>query len=268
MKLLLLPAFVLTSLITLSQSTPPSEGFKPVLGNSEKYVTDTINFTPYSGGTIITNQYINDGALFSGSSGSSDPQVYDYGVGSYGAVLINNWYDPIRIDFVDTLTGTAVNLVEKIEFDNPVSSEVDYIVVDVYDASNNPIYHYVSASPENVVIDFGNPTAAYMIVDDSNSTAYIFDNLLLDFGEASSASLEENTNKIAVSVYPNPNTGSFKIQGNSVISEYEICNALGKVVQQGSPNKNEVSVNLNKKGVYFARVTTNGVVTTRRIIVT
>jgi len=171
------------SLSAQSQTTPMTPGDKPVASPSPKYITDTITLGSYSGGTVITNQTFTKGAVFSGI-GTPDPVVQDYGVGSWGNVLRSDtWYDPVRVDFVDTLTGLNLALVQKIELENPIDSEVDYVVVDVYDEFDNLLYHYLSASPEYITIDLGIPSAAYMILDDSLNTAYVVDNILLDFGD-------------------------------------------------------------------------------------
>lgn len=181
--LLLIGALIVVSISAQSQTTPAAEGYKPVASPSPKYITDTINFTPYASGTVLTNQTFQKGAVFSGIA-TPDPVVYDYGVGTYGKVLrSDSWYDPVRVDFVDTLTGTNLALVQKIELENPVTSEVDYMTVDVYDELNNLLYHHLSASPEYIIIDLGIPSAAYMVLDDSAATAYIVDNILLDFGD-------------------------------------------------------------------------------------
>lgn len=183
-RLLQFGSMILLAMSVQSQTSPPTKDFKPGNSPSPKYVTDTITFSPYASGTVITNQTYPKGAVFSGV-GTADPVVYDYGAGSFGKILRSDtWYDPVRVDFVDTLTGTNLALVQKIELENPINSEVDYITVDVYDEFNNLLYHYNSASPEYITIDLGTPMAAYMILDDSLNTAYVVDNILLDFGNA------------------------------------------------------------------------------------
>ena len=196
MKKLLLILLCLP-LITLAQQTsPPLEYFNPIHSSYFKSATDTINFSQDLGGTVITNQYIQQGALFSGV-GTLGPQVIDFDtIGNLGKVLhSHNWYDPIRIDFVDTVIGTSINLVQKIGFLNAVWQETDYIKIDVYDQIDNLLYHYLSASPEYVTIDFGIPEAAYMILDDSANTAYVIDNIILDFGVHSTSLQEHSSNK-------------------------------------------------------------------------
>jgi len=148
-------------------------------GDASSYVID---FEGYPSGTQITDQYLSYGVLFSGyPPGESPPMTEDYGAGSYGSVLrSHDWYSAMRIEFVDPLNPTFYLPVSHIEFDNPIDSEVDYIAVEVFDASGQLLYSYTSTSPERVVIDLGAPVAAYMILDDSASTAYVIDNLETD----------------------------------------------------------------------------------------
>ena len=148
-------------------------------GGASGYVID---FEGFPSGTPITDQYLSYGVLFSGyPAGNPPPVTWDYGPGSYGSVLISyDWFSAMRVEFVDPLNPTFYLPVSHIEFDNPINPEVDYIVVEVFDASGQLLYSYTSTSPERVVIDLGAPVAAYMILDDSASTAYVIDNLETD----------------------------------------------------------------------------------------
>jgi hypothetical protein len=143
---------------------------------------DVIDFEGYPSGTLITDQYLSYGVLFSGyPPGSPSPMTYDYGPGSYGSVLTSyDWFSAMRVDFVDPLNPSLFLPASHIEFDNPIDSEVDYILVEVFDAGGLLLYSYTSASPERVVIDLGAYVAAYMILDDSQTTAYVIDNLETD----------------------------------------------------------------------------------------
>ena len=145
-------------------------------GGASGYVID---FEGFPSGTPITDQYLSYGVFFSGyPAGNPPPVTWDYGPGSYGSVLISyDWFSAMRVEFVDPLNPTFYLPVSHIEFDNPINPEVDYIVVEVFDASGQLLYSYTSTSPERVVIDLGAPVAAYMILDDSASTAYVIDNL-------------------------------------------------------------------------------------------
>jgi hypothetical protein len=148
-------------------------------GDVRGYVID---FEGFPSGTPITDQYLCYGVLFSGyPAGDPPPLTWDSGPLSYGSVLISHdWYSAMKVEFVDPLNTAVYWPVSHIEFDNPINPEVDYIVVEVFDASGLLLYSYTSASPERVVIDLGASVAAYMILDDSADTAYVIDNLETD----------------------------------------------------------------------------------------
>ena len=145
-------------------------------GGASGYVID---FEGFPSGTPITDQYLSYGVLFSGyPAGDPPPVTWDYGPGSFGSVLISyDWFSAMKVEFVDPLNPGLYLPVSHIELDNPIDSEVDYLVVEVFDASGQLLYTYTSASPERVVIDLGADIAAYMILDDTASTAYVIDNL-------------------------------------------------------------------------------------------
>jgi len=145
-------------------------------GDASSYVID---FEGCPSGTQITDQYLSYGVLFSGyPAGDPPPVTWDYGPGSYGSVLISyDWFSAMKVEFVDPLNPGLYLPASHIEFDNPIDSEVDYIVVEVFDSNGQLLYSYTSTSPERVIIDLGAPVAAYMILDDSANTAYVIDNL-------------------------------------------------------------------------------------------
>jgi hypothetical protein len=139
-----------------------------------------VDFEGYPSGTIITDQYVDLGVLFSGIDSDPPPRTHEY-VDLYGKVLrSHNWYDAMVITFVNPDNPAAARPVQIIEFDNPIDTEVDYIQVEVYDVDDVLIYSYLSTSPEHVAIDLGLPSASYMILDDDQDTAYVIDNLYFD----------------------------------------------------------------------------------------
>ena len=72
--------------------------------NGIAQITNPIDFTADSTGTVNTNQYLNHGVIFSGYAGSNNPIVHEYLAPiPFGKVLhSDDWYNALRINFVDT----------------------------------------------------------------------------------------------------------------------------------------------------------------------
>lgn len=249
-----------------SQTTPPSEIYKSYISESVKhlYVCDTINFTPYATGMIINNQYQSEGVIFSGYNGSGDPEVYDY-TGELGKILhSDDWYNPIRLNFVDTINGSSYFLAKKIEFDNPINTETDYISINVYDSLDNLIRHYLSESPEHIVLNFDMPVAAYMVLDDSSHTAYIVDNFLIDFGNTNN--INEFNNE-SIKVYPNPSSGNINVIFPEK-AKLEILNIEGKTIRTYYDFDSKITIDTEelRTGVYVLKITSSKGVLIRKFI--
>ncbi len=189
-----------------AQSTPPADFLMPP--TSATYLRgygDTINFDGYSSGSIITDQYLNNGAIFSGYSGSGSPVTYDYGVYSFGSVMhSDDWYDPLKVTFVDPLDSSQPMLISHLSFFNPINSEIDFIKVIIYNESDSAIASYTSTSPEWVNIDLGVDEGSYAVFDDSASTAFVVDNIsFLSGGKATGIGSDPNYFSHS-SIFPNP----------------------------------------------------------------
>jgi hypothetical protein len=79
------------------------------------------------------------------------------------------------------------------------------------------------------------------------------------------------TNNNGISIYPNPNAGSFTVSnaaGNAM--KIEIYNVLGEKVYTKTTTDGSLAVNLdeNAKGIYLVKVTINGVTSTSKITIT
>jgi hypothetical protein len=213
----------------------------------------------------MTNQYQDEGVVFSGFNGSTAPLVFDFYPDPMGRVLrSDNWYNALRVNFIDTLNAFHYQLAKKIEFDNPCSSEVDYIRVDIYDSLNNHIMHYLSASPEHVVLNFTIPTAAYMVVDDSAETSYVVDNILVDFGNTSNINKISNNN---ITLSPNPNIGCMHVFITEK-SKLEILNTEGKTIYTFYTVDKETIINTDNipGGIYILKATSSKGIVIKKFI--
>ena len=269
---------IITGCLTSNAQTSPlvATSFNDISESTKIFsFSDTITFTPFSNGTIITNQYLNKGLVFAGYNGSTDPVIEDYSLIGlpYGKVLrSDNWYNALRINFVDTLNGSQYILAKKIEFDNVLDSalvhnkEVDYMSIDVYDSMDILIYHYLSSSHEHVVLNFGTPSAAYIVIDDSAGTAFVIDNILID--NFNSTSIDEPS-LFSNLFFPNPFTDElnfkFTINGIYQVALYDITSR--KLAEQQFTNSITLSTEQLVKGIYLYQVRNkNGVIKQGKVV--
>ncbi len=229
-------------------------------------ISDTIIFTPFMDGTIIATQYLNKGVVCSGFNGSMAPIVVDYDIFSipYGKCLrSDNWYNPLRINFVDSLNPSQYQLAKSIEFDNVIDSailhngEVDYMNINVYDSMNVLIYHYMSSSPERVVLNFGAPYAAYITIDDSANSAFVIDNILVDFENQTSVNELSSNN---FNIYPNPFSSSTTLYTDTFITSATLTvynSFLQKVKQIKNISGQTIVLDRDNlpNGLYFLQLT-------------
>lgn len=141
---------------------------------------DTLDFEGYPSDTPFLNQYQSCGVVFSSNGVASPPVTYDYGSFAWTSVLHSyDWFGELRMDFVSPLNGTTPLPASYVSFDNPVDSEIDYIVGTAYDLNGNVLTTFNSQSPDRVEISLPGPTIAYIVMDDANGSAYVIDNLVI-----------------------------------------------------------------------------------------
>lgn len=141
---------------------------------------DTLDFEGYASDTPFLNQYQSCGVVFSSNGVLTPPVTYDYGSFSWGSVLHSyDWYGELRMDFVDPANGTTHVPVSYVSFDNPIDTEIDYIVGTAYDVNGTVLTTFNSQSPDRVEISMAGPTIAYIVMDDANTSAYVIDNLVI-----------------------------------------------------------------------------------------
>ena len=172
--------FIILFTATVSAQSPyygPKQNMRTGTSVSKVTAANVVTFSELSSGTEVTNQYLSYGILFSGVNSGPSPQIYDFS-GSYGKVLISyDWYSAIKLTFVNPLNASEYNPITNFQFSNPITSELDYVVVKAYNRNDELVKYYASASPENVSLSFATDSVAYIILDDSLSTAYVIDNI-------------------------------------------------------------------------------------------
>ena len=257
-KFLLLLLFIIP-IVAQSQSTPPAADFVPLLSSSVRDYGDTINFEGFLSNTPITDNFWENGAIFSGYNGSGNPVTYDYGINVYTSVLhSDDWYNPLKLRFVDVNDTSAVKPISHLSFYNPVSSEIDYIKVVVYDYNDIAVATYMSTSPEWVSIDIENALGSYVVLDDSDYTAYVIDYVSFEPGGKPTGIINSESSSTNSVVYPNPVDESFAIMVKSSMKiqngDLTIYNSGGIPVKQYE-NIHTNSIVLAKRefetGIYY-----------------
>ncbi|MBC8045597.1 MAG: T9SS type A sorting domain-containing protein [Fimbriimonadaceae bacterium] len=255
-------------------------------------LSDTIDFSEYESETIITDQYLEESFLFSGYGGSGNPVLCDYGVASWGKVLrSDDWFNPIKLAFVDSTGSGAYRVIEKLIFDNPINPEVDYISVDAYDSLDVLQYHYMSTSPEHIELDFTTTPIAYVVFDDSASTAYIIDNIVVKFKKGNDpdttvidttqtdttiidTTIIDTTALIFTSlekefiIFPNPSNGDVNITAGIQLDAIEVRNEAAQIIYALKPQEKDIYFHIDVPGIYFVTVKKGTYSVTKKIVIT
>lgn len=195
------------SISVFSQGTPclapPPHGSVNAI-SLQKTFGDTITLEEYGSGTVITNQYLPQGAIFSGLPSGMYCDTYDYGETTYGKILkSSSWYDIVKLEFVEPADASVPKPVKHFGYENPVDSEIDYVVTNFYDENDQLVYTYTSTSPEVIDIDLGDTPATYVTFDDEQSTAYVLDNIWFIADSTVVESVTES-GSVEVGISPNP----------------------------------------------------------------
>lgn len=70
-------------------------------------------------------------------------------------------------------------------------------------------------------------------------------------------SIDENKSSLGISIYPNPNNGTFNLKAEKQLGKVEVLNVFGQVVfLENNTTLNQVQISLNDAtGIYFVRLT-------------
>lgn len=228
---------------------------------------DTLDFEGFPSETAFTDQYQSCGVVFSSNGLPTPPVTYDYGSTSWTSVLHSyDWYGELRMDFVDPLDGVTPAPVSYVSFDNPIDSEIDYIVGNAYDVNGVVLATINSASPDLVVVNSGSSNIAYIILDDAQTSAYVIDHLVFS-GEGSST-VPELTNT-PIGITPTLAEEAINVNvGTSQNTELVLIAADGRVVHRSltSSASTVVSVSHLASGTYTVCCTAGGTLRTARFV--
>ena len=246
--------------IASAQMTPaPFPGVAGTTIASVRDFGDTIDFEAYPTGTVITDQYWSNGAIFSGTVPGTYADIYDYGSSLFGRILKSNtWYDKVKLRFVSPEDSTEKMLIRYFTFQNPINSEIDYIKVRFYDLEDSIIFTYTSASPEWVNVDLGSNSAAYVTFDDAQNTAYVVDNIWFSQDSLATATPFVVSND-RVTIYPNPADQFISVKFNEPSSGYsmKIFDPMGRLVFHDQVEGEFIDVSSIHDGAYWLQIETS-----------
>jgi len=77
--------------------------------------------------------------------------------------------------------------------------------------------------------------------------------------------LSANNNQL--SIYPNPSSGQINIVSTKNIDALKVTNLLGQIIYTSQPRQSHFTFNINATGMYFVTITTEGEVSTSKLIV-
>ncbi len=83
--------------------------------------------------------------------------------------------------------------------------------------------------------------------------------------EAACALGSEENQRVELKIYPNPTNGTFEISGLK-IGTIEIIDSQGRTVKQMIPNGNSFSISELSSGIYFVKITSENIFTTKQLV--
>ncbi|MGQ0827406.1 MAG: SBBP repeat-containing protein [Bacteroidota bacterium] len=173
--------------------------------------------------------------------------------------------------FNDTITFGNTTLID--------TAGYPAIFIAKYDASGNPLWAKSAEGTRN--------NEGYSVCTDRNNNVLITghfagtcifeSNTLISVDSFSSdillvkldniTGIEENNSPNNLTIYPNPGNGQINIISPNNIDELKITNLLGQIIYQSTPSKKNISIQLEKSGIYFATLTCNKQTITKKLII-
>ena len=207
-------------------------------------------------------------------------RIYEYNGAGASAMYYTTAYGSIGATTLPvTLTAfTATKLTEnKVQLNWSTASEINNKKFEIQRTENEKLEWQNIGSVE------GNGTTNslqnYQLNDDistslnrANTVYYRLKQIDFDgrFEYSKVVSVNLNSVEQTVSIYPNPNNGSFTVNFNALVGEKEIdvYTIQGKLIYQFSTSNSEMEIGrINSKGIYFLRIqTANGIQNSKIII--
>lgn len=265
--------------VAMSGFTPNSLDQIKSLGDGYATYYVTNSFTGWYG-TLNTLQ---PGKGYMYYSKSSDDKTLVYQTSRGEAIVENitpdgNIFMPREASFADNMTVTAVVELEGVELRNGNYEVAAFVGKDCRGSVKlmyvEPLDRYIAF----LLIAGDKEESLRFALTDGDKISWSNDNLMYStnaiIGDLSEPTvlhfgplgLDDNYENM-ISVYPNPSTGIYNIQGNG-IHKVEIINTFGQVVLSKEIVEDNVQIDLSNYaiGVYLLRVITDNSISTKQLI--
>jgi hypothetical protein len=232
---------------------------------STQVITVNVNALP-----IIT---VNNGSVCAGHSFTITPSgatSYTYSSGSAVVTPTANATYSVTganafgcVSSVDAVSSVTVNALPN------NATTLNGVVITATQTGSS--YQWINCAGNAVI---GGATAqSYTAIADGNYKVVVSNGNCSD----TSACVNINTTGIAkisannnqVTVYPNPSTGNFVVTTTESVDKVSVTDVLGNELLSVNSNGTTININLSAQpsGVYFIKVSSNGIQTTKRIII-
>ncbi|WP_300663368.1 T9SS type A sorting domain-containing protein [Fluviicola sp.] len=232
--------------------------------------TDTVFINIHSLPNVSagTGQTICQGSSFTLSGSGASTYVWNNNV-TNGVPFVPNETNTYSVVGTDTNgcqnSDTITVTIHEYEYSITVSGEIILI--------GNPgagvTYQWMNCTTNQLIP--GQTDQAYLVTENGSYAVIVSDGFCTDTTNCltvNTVGLSENTANDLISVYPNPNNGTFTIQGGAD-SEVEISDLNGRIVKRVhlTDATTEIELSHEKNGIYFVKCIKEDLFTIKRIII-
>ncbi|WP_188936598.1 NHL domain-containing protein [Puia dinghuensis] len=149
-----------------------------------------------------------------------------------------------------TVGGTSKDHVEIERSKDSRNFEAIGVVNEAGDAAQPYSYSFVDRYPLNGI-------NYYRLIQTDNDGKLTYSQIIAVTGPQLS--------NLSINIYPNPGNGQIRLTSSDIIEEMKISNLAGQIVYHRRSNEKNLSLQLDKTGVYFIQITTANQTITKKI---
>ncbi len=233
-------------------------------------ISDTVFVNVFSLPNVSagTDQTICQGSSLTLSGSGATTYVWDNSV-TNGVSFIPNLTNSYALVGTDTNGCQNYDTIAVTVYEFTSSITVSGEIILIGNPGAGVTYQWMNCTTNQLIA--GETGQAYLVEENGSYAVIVSNGLCTDTTNCltvSTVGLGENTADDLISVYPNPNNGTFIVSGGAD-SELEISDLNGRIVKQIhlADATTEIELSNEKNGVYFVKCIKDGQFTIKRIIV-